>query len=211
MITPQNRKWWIVGAMSLPIFILTIDFFGIAVALPSIGHDLQTSTTGLEWTINSFMLAFAAPLLAVGRLGDIIGRRKVLLLGTAIFAVGSALCGVAESDWWLIGARAVQGLGASMFFANSLSIVSNAFPSEERGVGIGVWSSVGTIGSAIGPLVGGLLTQYLSWHWFFLVNIPIAVVTFFLRCSPFLRRATKPPGKSMWLALSPSRWDLCCW
>ena len=180
MITAENRKWWVVAAMALPLFILTIDFFGIAVALPSIGHDLRTSTTGLEWTINAFMLAFAAPLLAVGRLGDIIGRRKVLLIGTVIFAIGSALCGVAENDWWLIAARAVQGLGAAMFFSNSLSIVSNAFPAEERGVGIGAWSSIGTIGSAIGPLVGGVLTQYLSWHWFFLVNIPIAVAAIVL-------------------------------
>jgi MFS family permease len=135
MIAPANRKWWIVAAMSLPIFILTVDFFGITIALPSIGHDLKTSTTGLEWTVNSFMLAFAAPLMAVGRLGDIIGRRKVLLIGTVIFGVGSALCGIAENDWWLIASRAVQGLGCSMFFANSLSIVSNAFPADERGGG----------------------------------------------------------------------------
>ncbi len=180
LITPDNRKWWIVAAMALPIFILTVDFFGITVALPSIGHDLQTSTTGLEWTVNAFMLAFAAPLLAVGRLGDIIGRRKVLLIGTVIFGVGSVLCGIAHTDWWLIGARALQGLGCSMFFANSLSIVSNAFPAEQRGVGIGVWSSVGTIGSAVGPLVGGILTEYLSWHWFFFVNIPIVVAAIVL-------------------------------
>jgi MFS family permease len=180
MIAPANRKWWIVAAMSLPIFILTVDFFGITIALPSIGHDLKTSTTGLEWTVNSFMLAFAAPLMAVGRLGDIIGRRKVLLIGTVIFGVGSALCGIAENDWWLIASRAVQGLGCSMFFANSLSIVSNAFPADERGVGIGVWSSIGTIGSAVGPLVGGILTQYLSWHWFFFVNIPIVVAAIVL-------------------------------
>ena len=121
------------------------------------------------------MLGFAAPLLAVGRLGDIIGRRKTLLIGTAIFAFGSALCGAAESVSWLIAARAVQGLGASMFFANSLSIVSTAFPAEKRGVGIGAWSSTGTIGAAVGPLIGGLLTEYFSWRWFFLVNVPIAL------------------------------------
>lgn len=183
MKNSENRKWWIVAAMSLPLFILTVDFFGIAVALPSIGRDLKTSTTGLEWTVNAFMLAFAAPLLAVGRLGDIAGRRKILLAGTAIFAFGSALCGLARSDLALIAARAIQGLGASMFFANSLSIVSNAFPAAQRGVGVGAWSSIGTIGSAIGPLVGGLLTQYLSWRWFFLVNIPIALAAIALTLS----------------------------
>ena len=177
MITAENRKWWVVAAMAPPLLILTIDFFGIAVALPSIGHDLQTSTTSLEWTVNAFMLAFAAPMIAVGRLGDIIGRRKVLIVGTVIFALASALCGVADSDWLLIVGRAIQGLGTSMTFANSLSIVSNSFPKEERAVGIGIWTSVGTVGSALGPLVGGIFTQYLSWHWFFFVNIPISVIS----------------------------------
>ena len=163
--------------MAPPLLILTIDFFGIAVALPSIGHDLRTSTTNLEWTVNAFMLAFAAPMIAVGRLGDIIGRRKVLIIGTVIFALASALCGVASTDWLLIVGRVIQGLGTSMTFANSLSIVSNSFPKEERAVGIGIWTSVGTVGSALGPLVGGVLTQYLSWHWFFFVNIPISIVS----------------------------------
>ncbi len=177
MITAENRKWWVVAAMAPPLLILTIDFFGIAVALPSIGHDLRTSTTNLEWTVNAFMLAFAAPMIAVGRLGDIIGRRKVLIIGTVIFALASALCGIANTDWLLIVGRVIQGLGTSMTFANSLSIVSNAFPKDERAVGIGIWTSVGTVGSALGPLVGGVLTQYLSWHWFFFVNIPISVVS----------------------------------
>jgi EmrB/QacA subfamily drug resistance transporter len=175
MITAENRRWWVVAAMAPPLLILTIDFFGVAVALPSIGHDLRTSTASLEWTVNAFMLAFAAPMIAVGRLGDIVGRRRVLIIGTVIFALASALCGIADSDWLLIVGRAIQGLGTSMTFANSLSIVSNSFPKEERAVGIGIWTSVGTVGSALGPLVGGVLTQYLSWHWFFFVNVPISV------------------------------------
>jgi EmrB/QacA subfamily drug resistance transporter len=176
MVTTENRKWWTVAAMAPPLLILTIDFFGIAVALPSIGHDLHTSTSNLEWTVNAFMLAFAAPLIAVGRLGDIIGRRKVLIMGTVIFAISSVICGLADTDWLLITGRAIQGIGTAMTFANSLSIVSNAFPKEERAVGIGIWTSIGTVGSALGPLIGGVLTQYLSWHWFFFVNVPISVV-----------------------------------
>ena len=175
MITAQNQKWWTVVAMAIPLFIVTLDFFGIAVALPSIGRDLRTSTAALEWTVNAFMLGFAAPLIAVGRLGDLVGRRKVLLFGTVLFAIASALGGVAQTDAWLITARAVQGLGAAMSFANSLSIVTNAFPDEQRALGIGVWSSIGTIGSAVGPLIGGVLTELVSWRWFFFVNIPIAV------------------------------------
>ncbi|MGH2588588.1 MAG: MFS transporter, partial [Dehalococcoidia bacterium] len=170
------RRWWTLVAMTLPLMILNIDFFGITVALPSIGRDLNADTSSLGWVINGFMLAFAAPQIAVGRLGDIYGRRMVLLAGLAIFAVASALAGVAQEVWWLIAARVAQGLGTAIFFVSSLSIVSNVFPRSERGVGIGVWTAVGAVGSSIGPLVGGFLSEGLSWRWFFYVNVPIAVI-----------------------------------
>lgn len=97
-ITQENRKWWTVAAMALPLFIVCIDFYGITVALPTIGRELNTNTTALEWMVNAFMVGFAALLIAVGRLGDIIGRRKVLLTGTVIFSIASALCGFAKTD-----------------------------------------------------------------------------------------------------------------
>jgi EmrB/QacA subfamily drug resistance transporter len=153
---------------------MTIDFNGLTVALPTIGRDLDTSTAGLQWTINAYLLALAAPSVAAGRLADIFGRRRVLLVGTVVFIAGSTASGLAQADWWLIAARVVQGFGAAAFFAASLSIVSNAFPPEERSKGIGVWAGIGTVGLAIGPLIGGFLTQTLSWRWFFFVNIPVA-------------------------------------
>ena len=119
------------------------------------------------------------PSVAAGRLADIFGRRKVLLIGTVVFVFGSAASGLAQADWWLICARVVQGFGAAAFFAASLSIVSNAFPPDERSKGIGVWAGIGTVGLAIGPLIGGFLTQSLSWRWFFFVNIPVALLTIF--------------------------------
>jgi EmrB/QacA subfamily drug resistance transporter len=134
----------------------------------------------LQWTINAYLLALAAPSVAAGRLADIFGRRRVLLIGTLVFVAGSAASGLAQADWWLIDARVVQGFGAAAFFAASLSIVSNAFPPEERSKGIGVWAGIGTVGLAIGPLVGGFLTQALSWRWFFFVNIPVAVLAIVL-------------------------------
>ena len=176
LVTGRNRKWWVVVAMALTTLLMTIDFNGLTVALPTIGRDLDTSTTGLQWTINAYLLALAAPSVAAGRLADIFGRRRVLLIGTVVFIVGSAASGLAQADWWLIAARVVQGFGAAAFFAASLSIVSNAFPPEERSKGIGVWAGIGTVGLAIGPLIGGFLTQTLSWRWFFFVNIPVAVV-----------------------------------
>ena len=180
LVTERNRRWWVVIAMALTTLLMTIDFNGLTVALPTMGRDLDTSTTGLQWTINAYLLALAAPSVAAGRLADIFGRRKVLLIGTVVFIAGSAASGLAQADWWLIAARVVQGFGAAAFFAASLSIVSNAFPPEERSKGIGVWAGIGTVGLAIGPLIGGFLTQTLSWRWFFFVNIPVAVLAIVL-------------------------------
>jgi MFS family permease len=126
LVTECNRKWWVVIAMALTTLLMTIDFSGLTVALPTIGRDLSTSTAGLQSTINAYLLALAAPSVAAERLADIFGRRKVLLIGTVVFIAGSAASGLAQSDWWLIVARVVQGFGAAAFFAASLSIVSNA-------------------------------------------------------------------------------------
>ena len=170
------RKWWIVGAVSLVFLPLIIDFYGIVVALPSIGRDLHSSTTSLAWTVNAFMLGMAGPLVAAGRLGDLLGRRRVMLAGLALFGAASIACGLAQAEWQLVAARAVQGVGSAMLFALGLSIVSNAFPPEQRSVGIGILGAVGGVGSAIGPLVGGFLTQALSWRWFFFVNVPVIAI-----------------------------------
>ena len=172
----DGRKWWTVGAVSLVFLPLVIDFYGIVVALPAIGRDLHSSTTSLAWTVNAFMLGMAGPLVAVGRLGDLLGRRRVMLAGLVLFGAASIACGIAQAEWQLIAARALQGVGSAMLFALGLSIVSNAFPPEQRSVGIGVLGAVGGVGSAIGPLVGGFFTQMLSWRWFFFINIPVIAI-----------------------------------
>jgi predicted MFS family arabinose efflux permease len=105
LVTERNHKWWVVIAMAITTLLMTIDFNGLTVALPTIGRDLDTSTTGLQWTINAYLLALAAPSVAAGRLADIFGRRKVLLIGTLVFIAGSAASGLAQADWWLIAAR----------------------------------------------------------------------------------------------------------
>ncbi|MFO0998687.1 MAG: MFS transporter [Alphaproteobacteria bacterium] len=173
-LSPRSQKWWIVGAMASPVLLICIDFYGIIVALPTIGDAFGADSELLEWTINGFFLGFAAPLVAVGRLADIVGRRRIVLLGSLLFALASAFCGFAEDAAALIGGRALQGIASALMFSASLSIVSNAFTKEERGHGIGVWSAIGLLGSAIGPVVGGLLTEDLSWRWFFYVNLPVA-------------------------------------
>lgn len=172
----RGDKWWVVAAMALPVFILTVDINGVTVALPDIGDDLGASTSELQWVLNAYLLSFAAFLVPAGRLGDIVGRRTLLILGTGIFAVASLAGGLAESAEFLIAARAIQGVGGAMFFATSLSIVSAAFEPAERPRGIGAWTAFGAIGAAAGPIFGGVLTDTLGWEWFFFVNVPIAVI-----------------------------------
>src|SRR5919205_4487765 len=179
-INERNRKWWVVVAMALATILITLDFGGVMILLPTIGRELDTSTTGLQWTANAYLLAFAVVMVAAGRLADIFGRRLLLLIGIAIFIVASSLCGLAQADWWIIAARAVQGLGAGVFLTASLSIVSNAFPPEERSRGIGIWAGIIGVGIAVGPLIGGFLTEVASWRWFFFVNIPIALLAVLL-------------------------------
>ncbi len=173
----SNRKWWVVVAMSGVMIALTLDFFGVTVALPEIGKDLHASTETLLWAMNAYLLAFVAVMIPVGRLADIVGRRKVVLGGITLFIIGSALCGFAESDTFLIGARILQGVGGGTIFATSVSVVNNAFPPGERPQALGIWSGVGLLGSALGPFVAGVLTEYASWRWFFFLNIPIGIVT----------------------------------
>src|SRR5262249_53218523 len=179
-ITAANRKWWGVVAVSGGMIILALDFFRPPVALPPIGKDLDASTNTLLWTVNAYLLAFVSEMIVVGRLADIVGRRKVTLFGIILFVVGSAACGAAPSDVFLIVARVVQGIGGGIIFAASVSIVSNAFAEDERAKALGIWSGVGLAGSAIGPFVAGVLTEYASWRWFFFLNVPICIATFVL-------------------------------
>ena len=166
--------------MALPAFLLNIDFYGITVALPSIGEAFGAGTTALQWTVNGFNLALIAPLIAFGRLGDLVGRRKVLLVGVLLFALGSAMCGLAPSVGVLIAGRCVQGLAVALFSTSPLSIVGDVFPEGRRGLAFAVWAAIGAAGSAVGPLVGGALTDLLGWRWFFFVNLPVAALTIVL-------------------------------
>ena len=180
LITATNRKWWVVLAMSGVMILLTVDFFGITVALPRIGEDLDASTTTLLWTVNAYLLAFVSPMIAVGRFADIFGRRKMALIGIVTFVTASAACAVAPNDLFLIVARVVQGVGGGIIFTVSVSIVNNAFEPDERAKALGIWSGVGLAGSALGPFLAGILTEFASWRWFFFINVPIGIVTFII-------------------------------
>ena len=173
-------RWWILAAMALPAFLLNIDFYGISVALPAIGADLGAGTTGLQWAVNGFNLALIAPLIAFGRLGDLVGRRRLLLVGVVLFAAGSALCGFATDMGMLILGRCVQGLAVALFSTSPLAIVGDVFPAERHALAFSIWAAIGAAGSAVGPLVGGALTDLFGWRWFFFVNLPVAALTILL-------------------------------
>ncbi len=179
-LSEENRRWWTLAAMCFALAMVMLDNTVTNVALPSIQRDFDASLSALEWTINAYTLTFAVLLVTGGRLGDIFGRRRVFLIGVVVFAAASATIGFAPSEGWLVASRAVQGVGAALMMPATLSIITNAFPPQERGKAIGMWAGVSAIALALGPLVGGWLTEDVTWRAIFFINVPIAVIAVFV-------------------------------
>ena len=157
----ENRKWWTLGALAFALFMIMLDNTVVNVALPSIQRDLGIGLSELEWTVNAYALTFAVLMLSGGKLADFFGRKRVFLIGLAVFTLSSLFCGLATSGDTLIGARTAQGVGAALMLPATLSIISATFPPHQRGMAIGIWAGVSGMALAIGPLVGGLITE----HW----------------------------------------------
>ena len=176
LFAPDNRKWWTLAAVAFGLFMIMLDNTVVNVALPSIQRDLGVGLSELEWIVAGYALTFAALMLTGGKLADLLGRRLVFVAGLAIFTLASLACGLADSGDVLIGARIVQGVGAALMNPATLSIISATFPPHQRGTAIGIWAGVSALALAIGPLVGGLLTQHIDWSWIFFVNVPVGVI-----------------------------------
>jgi EmrB/QacA subfamily drug resistance transporter len=172
----ENRKWWTLAAVAFGLFMIMLDNTVVNVALPSIGRDLHVQISSLEWVVTAYALTFAALLVTGGKLGDLIGRRRTFVIGIAIFTLSSLACGLATTSGFLVGARAVQGVGAALMNPASLSIITATFPPRERGQAIGIWAGVSAMALAIGPLIGGLIVQNLNWNWIFFINVPVGVL-----------------------------------
>jgi EmrB/QacA subfamily drug resistance transporter len=167
---------WTVGLTSLAFFMVALDTLVVTTALPAIHRDLGAGVSTLEWTVNAYALTFAAGIVTAAALGDRLGRRRLFVIGLALFTAASAVCAVAPSAGLLLAARAVQGVGAAIVMPLSLTILTAAFPPERRGAVVGIWGAIAGLAVASGPVVGGAVTQGLDWHWIFWINVPIGVV-----------------------------------
>src|SRR5437660_3812805 len=176
MFTPENRKWWTLAAVAIGLFMIMLDNTVVNVALPSIQHNLGIGISELEWVVNAYALTFGVLLLSGGKLADLLGRRRIFIAGLVIFTAASLWCGLAGGATSLIAARTVQGVGAALMNPATLSIITATFPPRLRGTAIGIWAGVSALALAIGPIVGGLLTQKVSWSWIFFINIPVGVI-----------------------------------
>ena len=178
-VTPENKKWWTLAAVSVGLFMIMLDNTVVNVALPSIRSSLGMSIEGLEWVVAGYALTFAAFMLVGGKLADFLGRRLIFMVGLAVFTGASLACGLAPNGGFLIGARVVQGLGGALMNPATLSIITATFAPRERGRAIGIWAGVSAMALAIGPLVGGLLTEHVNWNWIFFINVPIGILGLF--------------------------------
>src|SRR6202451_2379133 len=171
----RGNKWWTLVAVCMGTFMLLLDVTIVNVALPDIQQALNSSFSDLQWIVDAYALTLAAFLLTAGSLADMYGRRLMYLIGLVVFTSASALCGFAANTLMLQLSRALQGAGGAIMFAVALALLADAFRGKDRGVAFGVWGAVTGLAVAIGPLLGGLLTDGLSWRWIFFVNAPIGI------------------------------------
>jgi len=170
----------VIAACAISMLIVQMDWFALNLALPAIARDFDVPTTNLQWVISGYMLAIGALMVASGRLADMFGRRRMIVIGLTVFLVLSAICGAAQSEDWLIVARVVQGVGAALIFPISIAVVSSAFTDERQGRAIGVVLAFSAVGTALGPFVGGFFAEHVSWRGVFFVNIPFCLAAIFL-------------------------------
>jgi EmrB/QacA subfamily drug resistance transporter len=187
-----SQKWYVLSAVGMGVFLATIDGSIVNISLPTLVSSFQTDFALVQWVVLAYLLTVTTLMLGVGRLADIYGKKPIYTAGFIVFTLGSVLCGASPTIYTLIGFRVLQAVGAAMVMALGMAIVTEAFPPTERGRALGISGTIVSVGIAVGPTLGGLIVQNLSWHWIFFVNLPIGVLGTFMvmRHVP----AFKPPG-----------------
>lgn len=191
----KAKTLWTFAITSIALFMVVLENLVVSTALPVIRVDLGAGIEQLEWTVNAYTLTFAVFLLTGAALGDRFGRRRMFALGLGLFTVASAAAALAPTIEWLIAARAVQGIGGAIVTPLTLTILSDAFPAERRGVALGAWSGIAGLAVATGPLVGGAVVEGISWRWIFWLNVPIGIVL--LPLAALSLRETHGPDKAL--------------
>jgi len=195
-MAPDPRRWKALALVCAAFFMTVLDVSIVNVALPSIGEALDFSRESLQWVITAYAITFGGFLLLGGRSADLLGRRRVFMVGVAVFTIASFLCGLAWSEGVLIGARALQGFGAAIISPAALSIIMTTFEEgPERNKALGIWGAIGGSGAAVGVLAGGVLTKYFGWEWIFFVNVPVGLAAFVL-CRRFVRESRSERERS---------------
>jgi EmrB/QacA subfamily drug resistance transporter len=169
-------KWLVMAAVGMGVFLATIDGSIVNIALPTLERAFQTDFATLQWVVLVYLVMITTLMLSVGRLADMIGKKKIYATGFVIFTVGSVLCGLSPTIYWLIGFRILQAVGAAMVMALGTAIITEAFPPHEWGRALGITGSIVSVGIVIGPTLGGLILESFSWHWIFFVNLPVGIV-----------------------------------
>ena len=203
-------KWWTLLVVCLAIFMLLLDITIVNVALPSIQHELGSSFEDLQWVVDAYALALAALLLASGSIADLLGRRRIFVVGLLLFVCASLLCGLAGSPTMLNVSRGLQGIGGAMMFATSLALIAQEFAPDERGTAFGIWGATTGFAVAVGPLVGGVLTDGLGWEWIFLVNVPIGLITAAITVARVPESERDPNSRIDWAGLVTFSLGLFC-
>src|SRR3982751_3849626 len=199
--SPDPNRWWTLGAVCVATFMLLLDITIVNVALPDIQKDLGASFADLQWVVDAYALTLAAFMLTAGSLADRFGRRRIFVVGLGLFTAASLLCGLSTSPTALNLSRALQGIGGSAMFATSLALLAAAFTGRERGTALGVWGATTGASVAVGPLVGGVLVEHVSWQSIFFVNLPIGVAAIAVTLRMVRESRSPDPAPIDWAGL----------
>src|SRR5580698_9340941 len=194
----MDKKWWTLLAVCAGVFMLLLDVTIVTVAQPAIQSGLHASFTDVQWVLDAYALTLASLLLTSGVLADRYGRKRLFTIGLVIFTLGSLLCGVAQDPLMLIVSRSGQGVGGAIMFATSLALLGHSFRGRDRGVAFGVWGAITGVSTALGPVLGGVITTGINWRGIFLVNIPVGVVAIAITLRTVTESRSPSPSRPDW-------------